>query len=90
MKLADITRPLLRNRWTRIPAGIILWPPAILWAIGTLIFGRKGRTIAEMARVETTEQQLPEGFSDPPMTDSDREIARRIAGDVIERRTPAP
>ena len=41
MKLDDITRPLLRNKWTRIPAAIILWPPAIAYAIIRVVFSPK-------------------------------------------------
>ena len=33
MELSKYTAPLLRNKWTRIPAGIVLWPIAVLFGI---------------------------------------------------------
>ena len=92
MKFADFTRPLLTNRWTRIPASIILWPPAIIWALGVVIFSvifdRKLQTVEEMRRVKSDDNpKLPDDQSDPPFTDSDLETAETIAAHVAERRT---
>ena len=37
MEISRITRPLLSNKWTRIPAAIILWPVILPWAIWSVL-----------------------------------------------------